>query len=167
MRIIQIKKNLRLFTCFVFILSMSDIFAQEAMPAAGGKAAGTGGSVSYSVGQLVYWTYHGTGGTVAEGIQRPYEISVVTSVGETPGINLTVSAYPNPTTDYLTLQIDEFTISDISYYLFDMQGRLLLGERISDSHTSISMGNLVPAIYFVRVVQDNREVKTFKIVKSQ
>ena len=148
-------------------LPISSTWAQEAMPAAGGNATGSGGSVSYTIGQLVYHTHNGQGGLVAEGIQKPYEISVVTSVGETPGINLFVSAYPNPTTDYLTLQIDEFTIAELSYFLFDMQGKLLLSERISDSHTSISMGNLVPAIYFVRVVQDNREVKTFKIVKSQ
>jgi hypothetical protein len=27
------------------------------------------------------------------------------------------------------------------------------------------MGDLVPAVYFVKVMQPNREIKTFKIVK--
>ena len=29
------------------------------------------------------------------------------------------------------------------------------------------MGNLVPATYFVKVMQGNKEVKTFKIIKTQ
>jgi hypothetical protein len=28
------------------------------------------------------------------------------------------------------------------------------------------MGNLVPANYFVKVIQGNKEVKTFKIIKN-
>jgi hypothetical protein len=34
-----------------------------------------------------------------------YEISVVTGIDEAKGINLSVTAYPNPTTDYLTLEV--------------------------------------------------------------
>ena len=153
--------------CLALFLPISVTWAQEAMPAAGGSASGSGGSVNYTIGQIVFHTHNGQGGLVAEGIQIPYEVSVVTSIGEFPGINLSVSAFPNPATDYLTLQINEFIHAGLSYYLFDIQGRLLISERISDSHTSIFMGDLVPAIYFVRVIQGNREVKTFKIVKSQ
>jgi hypothetical protein len=32
--------------------------------------------------------------------------------------------------------------------------------------TSIVMSNLVPATYFVKVIESNREVKTFKIIKN-
>lgn len=147
-------------------LSFGVLQAQEVIPASGGEASGNGGSASYSVGQVVYITNTGTSGLVAQGVQQPYEISVVTGIEEAKGINLTVTAYPNPATDNLTLRIDEFDISNISYQLYDMNGKLLQNEKIAGNQTSITMRNLVPATYFVKVVQGNKEVKTFKIIKQ-
>lgn len=140
--------------------------AQNTISALGGNASGSGGSASYSVGQVVYQTHTGTNGTVAQGVQQAYEISVVTDIKEAKGINLSVSAYPNPTTDYLILSIDEFEISNLSYQLYDLQGNLLQNEKITGNQTSIVMGNLVPATYFVKVIQGQREVKIFKIIKN-
>jgi ABC-type uncharacterized transport system substrate-binding protein len=92
---------------------------------------------------------------------------VVTAIEEAKGINLSVTAYPNPTTDFLTLRIDEFEISNLSYQLYDVNGKLLQSEKITGNQTSIVMSNLVLATYFVKVVQGNKEVKTFKIIKTQ
>jgi hypothetical protein len=44
------------------------IQAQDAIPVSGGEAAGSGDTVSYSVGQLVYTTNIGSG-TVTQGVQ--------------------------------------------------------------------------------------------------
>ena len=146
--------------------SLTTIMAQESVNTTGSNASGSGGSVSYSVGQVVYTTNTGTNGSVAQGVQQPFEISIVTGIEEAKGINLSVSAYPNPTTDYLTLSIGEFDISNLSYQLYDMNGKLLQNEKITGNQTSIAMGNLVPANYFVKVIQGNKEVKTFKIIKN-
>ena len=48
-----------------------------------------------------------------------------------------------------------------------MQGKLLQNEKITGNETSIVMNNLVPATYFVKVIQSKKEVKTFKIIKTQ
>jgi len=138
--------------------------AQSTNTTTGGNASGSGGSVGYSVGQVTYRTHTGTNGSVAEGVQQPYEISVVTAIEEAKGINLSVTAYPNPTADYLTLSINEFVISNLSYQLYDMNGQLLQNEKITGNQTSIVMSNLVPASYFVKVIKGNNEVKTFKII---
>ena len=47
-----------------------------------------------------------------------------------------------------------------------MNGKLLQSEKITGNQTSIVMSNLVPATYFVKVIQGNKEVKTFKIIKK-
>jgi hypothetical protein len=52
--------------------------AQQATTAAGGNATGSGGSVAYSVGQIVYTTHTGTTGSVAQGVQQTYENLKVT-----------------------------------------------------------------------------------------
>lgn len=151
---------------FLLGFGLTGIQAQESINATGGNASGTGGSVSYSVGQVAYQTHTGANGSVAEGVQQPYEISVVTGIEEAKGINLSVTAYPNPTTDYLTLRIDEFDISNLSYQLYDMNGKLLQNEKITNNQTSIVMSNLVPATYLVNVTQSNKAIKTFKIIKK-
>ena len=158
-------KKLKLIAVLLLGLGLTGLQAQTSVNATGGNATGSGGSVSYSVGQVVYQTHTGTTGSLAEGVQQPYEISVVTGLEDPIGINLSFTAYPNPTSDYLTLSIDEFEISNLSYQLYDMQGKLLKSEKIKGNQTSIAMSNLLPAIYFVKVIQGNKEVKTFKIVK--
>ena len=159
-------KRLKLSALLLLSLGLTGLQAQTSVNATGGNASGGGGSVSYSLGQVVYTTNTGTNGYVAQGVQQAFEISVVTAIEEAKGINLTVTAYPNPTTDYLTLRIGEFDISNLTYQLYDINGKLLQNEKITGNQTSIAMSNLVPAIYFVKVIQGNKEVKTFKIIKN-
>ncbi len=159
-------KNLKLSAILLLVLGLTGLQAQESINATGGDASGNGGSVSYSVGQLVYQTHTGTNGSIAEGVQQAYEISVVTAIEDAKSIKLMVSAYPNPTTDYLTLEVNEFELSNLSFQLYDMNGKLLQSEKITGNQTSIVMRSLVPATYFIQVSQENKELKTFKIIKQ-
>lgn len=164
------QKKLILSAILLSGLGLTGLQAQESINTTGGNASGSGGTVSYSVGQVMYNTHTGTNGSVAEGVQQPYEISVVIGIEEAEGINLSVTAYPNPTIDYLTLEVKEFELSTLHFQLFDMNGKLLQSEKIIGNQTSIVMSNLAPATYFLKVTvktQDfaSQEVKTFKIVK--
>lgn len=160
-------KHRKLFTSIAFLLpGLGGLHAQEAVPATGGEATGVGGSSSFTVGQAVYTTNTATNGTLTQGVQQPYEILVVAGIEENFGINLSVSAYPNPTTDYLTLEVKDFGFSTLNFQLYDLQGKLLQSEKITSNQTTIVMSNLVPATYFVKVTQNNQEVKTFKIIKN-
>ena len=159
-------KRLKISAVLLLGLGLTGLQAQESINTAGGNASGSGGSASYSVGQVAYETHTGTNGSVAEGVQQPYEISVVSAIEEATGITLSVSAYPNPTTDKLILRIDEFDLSNVSYQLYGINGKVLHNKRITSDQTSIPMGDLTPATYFLKVSQDNKEVKTFKIIKQ-
>ncbi|MCW0484140.1 T9SS type A sorting domain-containing protein [Gaoshiqia sediminis] len=159
-------KRLKLSAVLLLGLGLTALQAQESVNATGSNASGSGGSAGFSVGQVAYQINTGTNGSVAEGVQQPYEISVVTGLEEAIGINLTVSAYPNPTADYLQLIIESETLKDLRFQLYDMNGNLLQGEKITGNQTSIVMSNLVPATYFVTVIQENKEVKTFKVIKK-
>jgi hypothetical protein len=159
-------KRLKLSAVLLLGLGLTGLQAQTSVNATGGSASGSGGSVSYSVGQVVYTTNTGTSGSVAQGVQQPYEISIVMAIEEAKGINLSVTAYPNPTTDYFTLEVKDFELSNLNFQLYDTQGKLIQNENITGNQTSIVMSNLVPATYFVKVIQGNKEVKTFKIIKN-
>jgi hypothetical protein len=80
------------------------LFAQDASITTGGNAYGSGGMVSYSLGQLVYQTITSTSESITEGVQQPYEISVLTGIKESE-IFLHISAYPNPVSNYCILSM--------------------------------------------------------------
>jgi hypothetical protein len=163
MRHLQLKFGAILF----FALGLTGIQAQEVITTSGGNASVSDqGSVSWSVGQVVYTTYTGTTGSVAQGVQQSFEISVVSGIEEARDIDLFFSAYPNPATDYLILRTDNFEVSNLSYQLYDNNGKLLEREILSGNETIIDMNNFVPATYFLKVTGNNKEVKTFKIIKD-
>ncbi len=170
-------KKLKLATACLLCLGMTGLQAQESTNATGGNATGGGGSASYSVGQIVYATNNGTTGTVAEGVQQPYEISTVVGIAEANNIKLLLSAYPNPTSNYLILNIadyvktrHDFSQSKLTFELYDMQGKLLQSRKLISTETKIDMSGYVASSYFVKVIlkkQDiAQELKTFKIIKN-
>jgi len=139
--------------------------AQQATTATGGDATGSGGSVAYSVGQIVYTTHTGTTGSVAQGVQQPYEISVVLGV-ENSLIDLDISAYPNPTTHHLTLSIGNDISENLHFQLCDLSGKIIERRKISNRTEIIHMENLATGPYFLKVSNANNEVKIFKIIKN-
>ena len=155
-------KHLKISVVLAMLLVPFGLRAQVSMNAAGGNAAGDGGSVSYSVGQMVFSANAGANGSVTQGVQQPYEISVLSVAENAENVNLSV--YPNPSTDYLYLTSSD-EISGLSYHLFDMNGRLLKLGKITENQTNINMQGLVSATYFVKINQGNKTVKTFKIIK--
>lgn len=155
---------LKLSSILLLGLGLNGLQAQESINASGGIVSSAYGSVSYSVGQIVYTTNIGTNGSVAQGVQQPYEISLTTSLEKSKGI--TLSAYPNPTNDCLILEMKEFELSNLNFHLYDINGKLLQNNKISSNQTSIFMSTYAPATYFVKVIQGKREVVIFKIIKK-
>jgi hypothetical protein len=139
---------------------------QETIPATGGTATGTGGTATYTVGQLVFNVVTGTTGFIIQGVQQPFEISVVTAIANTEDITLECIVYPNPTNGIIRLVIKSFEDGKMRLLLYDMNGILLQEKKIEDSETIISMENLLPSIYFLKVLKGNLEVKVFKIIKK-
>jgi len=160
-------KNTIKILCSLLITGMisSGLQAQESVNATGGDASGSGGSASYSVGQVVYTTNTGTNGSVAQGVQQPYEISVVTQVEEAAEIQLSMLVYPNPTTETVVLNIGTMSTENMHLSMFDVNGKLLHFQEVINSETIIDMKSYSRGVYFLKVNFQNREVKTFKIIK--
>jgi hypothetical protein len=150
--------------------------AQVSVNAAGGTAKGNGSTVAYSVGQVVYTTHTASLGSVAQGVQHAYAVFPVDS-GEALSA-ISVSVFPNPTEDYLTLEVSDFNEQKLWYQLYDLQGRLLQYGMISGSQTNIDMNSLAAAVYYVKVykaggrgdrsstIEGTRDVRIFKIIKN-
>lgn len=153
---------------FVLLLafSMAGIKAQDAIPATGGAASGDGGTVSYTLGQVSYSTFTGSGGVISEGVQQPYEIYEITGVHTAPGITLQCIVFPNPVTDHVKLKIDDRPVAGLTYQLYNLQGRLLDSRQIEGPVTLIPMTHLGSETYLIRITDHKKELKVFKIVKK-
>lgn len=150
---------------FFFSICAGTARGQQTVPATGGTATGTGGSVSYTVGQTTFHVLTGTTEFIIEGVQQPFEISVLTAIDNTDDILLEYSVYPNPTTGMIWLVIGSPHPEEYSFQLFDMSGRLFRLTNITESKTEISLSNIPGSLFFLRVIRDNLEIKVFKIVK--
>jgi hypothetical protein len=142
------------------------IDAQNTMTTAGGNITGTGGTVSYSVGQIAISTLSGTNGAITQGVQQPYEISVVTAIRNTEDLNLKCLIYPNPTRGITKLVFESLDFENLKFRLFDINGVLLQDKKVESRETEISLENLSYSVYFLKVMKINQEVKVFKIVKK-
>ena len=139
--------------------------AQESANSSGGNASGSGGTVAYSIGQVFYTSNAGSSGTVDQGVQHAYEIYSV-GINET-NLNISLTAFPNPTTENLTLQISDFINEKLFYQLYDLQGKLLTSGQVTAKQTQINTSSLPSATYFINVVnQENIKVQSFKIIKN-
>ena len=161
---VTIKYLNRLFL-LLLLLSQLPTMAQEAVLSSGGNASGNGASVSYSLGQLVNETYIGTNGKLTLGVQQPFEIQVINGT-EDNKINLFVKVYPNPTTNVLTLKVDNFDFTNALIQLYDVEGKLLLSKIMTTDETLINMQSFTPALYILKITDNQKVIKSFKIIKN-
>lgn len=136
---------------------------QTAVLSTGGDVYNSNGSLSYSLGQAAYTVLTGADGSVAAGVQQPYEI--FTHAGLASNADFELLVYPNPTTDFLTLNILSKSVNGFSYHLYNSVGRLLEKNQIQGSTTKIEMQLYTPAVYFLQVFENEQGVKLFKIIK--
>ena len=156
------KRNLFVLAMMVFGLSA---YCQDNTVASGGHASGAAGNSNYTVGQaFVNYTDDGNY-NVSEGVQQPYEISVLLGLEE-KSISLNMVAFPNPVNSVLNLSMNEFKAEGMSYQLYSAQSKLIASERIVGINTEINMVDLAKGIYIVSIVGESKVVKTFKVIKN-
>ena len=138
------------------------VFSQRNTVATGGDASGSGGSVSYSVGQIDYSNYSGTNGSSNEGVQQPFEFfNPEAALDE---LDWNAELYPNPTNDQVILQLSGIPENG-EYKLFDSKGSIVLDGSITDLETIIDMRSLTPAVYHLQLSQ-NTTTTSIQIVKN-
>ena len=145
------------------LFCMGTAVAQNAVVPAGGTASGNGGSVTYTVGQIAVQTNSDGTVSISEGVQQPYEISVV-GVDDYPGITLNAVLFPNPTQGNVQLTIVNLQFEG-EVKVFDSNGKFLLSKKIEGENTALDLSPYAPATYYVNVYSGKKMLKSFKVVK--
>jgi len=160
------QKKLTLCITFLIGLGIHGLKAQESINTAGGDANGSGGSMSYSIGQIFIESQSGgADGSVSQGVQQPIEWL---TLGLEEDLLLIASAkvFPNPTTDKIQLRLELEDINNLSYQIYDINGKFLQSEEILQFTTEIQLSQLPTSVYFLKIIRNNNLLKTFRILKN-
>lgn len=158
-------KRTSIYGFFLILCTTLPFNAQKAILATGSNATGSNGSASYSVGQIDY-SNKGTNNQIMEGVQQAYEITTL-STTETVGTDQKeILLYPNPFKDFIFLDFTTNDYRNSDYELFDSSGKLVKKDKIKESKSEFNFSDIPSAMYIIRINQNGKNIKTFKIIKK-
>ena len=147
-----------------FLCSVSYINAQQAILSGENSTSSSGGSVSYAIGNIAYGVSSSVNGSIISGTQIPFEIFIVSSIKNNE-VNVDLSVFPNPDYDRLLIKVENFNNENLSFTLYNAEGKILKTEKIKESLTELNFYNIPSGIYLINIKSNNKTIKSFKIVK--
>jgi hypothetical protein len=137
-------------------------FAQNAISSTGGHFKTTGGSTSFTVGQVAYVLKKGNGSYLNEGVQQVYT-KKTTPVEELVYLK-EVQLYPNPTQETVILILSSKEDVQVRYTIMDYLGKEIKYGIILSEKSEISLRDLPSGNYFISL-KSKKEIRIFKMVK--
>jgi hypothetical protein len=151
------------------LLSTLAVSAQEVVATQGDSYSNSNGSIDFTIGEVVIDT--GTDGTndITQGFHQT-SWNFLGLEDHDPSFEATI--FPNPTSDVLNIKISAF--ENVSYKLYDSQGKLVLQDEVYAEQTAIQVSQLAPGSYSLELIfEEGNEAslslsnrKTFKLVKN-
>jgi hypothetical protein len=155
--------KIKLFIFLIFFAIAFQVSAQQSVNSSGGDATGSGGSASYSLGQVVYSSNSTATGTISQGVQQAHEIYALGIDNEKQ--DLILNLYPNPTSQFITLDINTSDLQNYSVQLTDIHGKQILEIENLQNKTEMNLNNLPTASYYLILMKGKSVIETYKIVK--
>ena len=146
----------------VFVSFGFSSFGQNALSTTGGQFKSTGGSTSFTVGQVAYVLKKGTGSYLNEGVQQVYT-KKTTPIEELVYLK-DVLVYPNPTQETFNLIISTKEDVQVRYTIMDYLGKEIRNGIILSEKSEISLRDLPAGNYFISL-KSKKENRIFKMVK--
>jgi hypothetical protein len=152
------KKQISLLFSVFTTISLS---AQEVVSSQGETYSNANGSIDFTVGEVIINT--GSNGTndLTQGFhQTNWNFLGVEDFA--PDYQATI--FPNPTQDVLNIKTSVF--ENVTYTLYDAQGKLVMRNILSAEQTPIQVSQLAPGSYSLTLNNETQNLKTFKLIKS-
>lgn len=162
----NIKMKAISFLWLVFCLAQP-AHAQQAIVTTGGDLYTTSGSVAYSVGQVAFTSPANEVGSISQGVQQPFQLSIV-GISELHWVSM-FELYPNPANQNLYLHAtgseQTMKLSAFQARIFDMLGNLVATQKLQDDVNMISVSALPTATYFIQIWQENTFIQSVSFSK--
>ena len=148
-------------------LFCSMCFGQSSMNTSGGDTFSDQGSVAYSIGQVFVQINESAEISVSEGVQQPYEISLINAVFEEGDVKVSLLAYPNPTMNDLTIELQGWQHEQASFEVYDAQGKKISSGAFNQSTLSIDARLWSSGNYYLHIYSPKGDqAASVKIIKT-
>ena len=159
-------------TAFVLfsVLSTLAVSAQEVLSTQGDSYSNASGSIDFTLGEVVIVTGTDGNNDLTQGFhQTNWNFLGVEDFAP----NYEAIIYPNPTSDVLNIRTSTF--ENVTYTLYDAQGKLVMQDILSAEQTPIQVSELAPGAYSLELIFEegskgslsSPKRKTFKLIKHQ
>jgi len=152
------KKNTIVLLSLFAAISVS---AQEVVSTQGESYSNASANINFTIGEVIINT--GTDGTndITQGFhQTNWNFLGVEDFA--PDYEATI--FPNPTQDVLNIKTSSY--ENVTYTLYDAQGKLVMQNLLSSEQTLIQVSQLAPGSYSLTLNNVQQQLKTYKLIKT-
>lgn len=137
---------------------------QEVICSAGGYFTSSAITMSWTLGETIIPSYGPTNGLIlSQGFQS---VLRTVAVEENIAPPVTVSIYPNPASDYLTITFSEPLDEEVNMVLLDAQGKLFKSQVIESLTTDyqINFQDMPSGLYLLKLTK-GKFSNVYKVIK--
>jgi hypothetical protein len=154
--------NMKRHTLVLFsLLATGSLSAQEVVSTQGDSYSNTSASIDFTIGEVIIATESDGTNDLTQGFHQT-NWNFVGLEDFAPNYEATI--FPNPTSEVLNIRTSTF--ENVTYTLYDAQGKLVLQNVLSAEQTPIQVGQLAPGSYSLILNNQTQNLKTFKLVKT-
>nr|WP_294862741.1 T9SS type A sorting domain-containing protein [uncultured Fluviicola sp.] len=151
------KNTIVLFSLFAAI----SVSAQEVVSTQGESYSNASANINFTIGEVIINT--GTDGT--KDITQGFHQTNWNFLGvEDFAPDYEVTIFPNPTQDVLNIKTSSYM--NVTYTLYDAQGKLVMQNLLSSEQTPIQVSQLASGSYSLTLNNPDQQLKTYKLIKT-
>jgi hypothetical protein len=146
---------------FISLLFTISVYSQEVISSQGETYTNSNGSIDFTLGEVVINTGTDGNNDLTQGFhQTKWNFLGV----EDFVLDYEATIFPNPTAEVLIVKSRAF--QNVTYSLYDAQGKLVIHAKLSAEQTPIQIGQFAPGGYSLNLSNEKQLLKTFKLIKS-
>ncbi len=152
----------KLFLPLILLISATALNAQEIITSGGDFFKNSSISISWTLGETITETISDGTNILTQGFQQS-KLSA-TEIFTVNSDSYLITVFPNPAENIINIKIN--TPENLQYQFLDINGKILKEATITNVNTEIKVNNLPVSLYFLKIYNNNRIIKTYKIIKQ-
>ena len=159
------KKNLKLLLLF-YLFGMGFLYlnAQSVISSAGGNFNNDKAMIQWTLGENTVETINNNDHVLTQGYNQPTIEVKALATNDKNDFNCNV--YPNPTNDYLVIDLKYKEVANTSFELLNPDGKRILQDELSQTLNYLSLKNIPAGYYLLKIHDQNQKSQIFKIIKT-
>ncbi|MDP4267870.1 MAG: T9SS type A sorting domain-containing protein [Bacteroidota bacterium] len=140
-------------------------YCQSVTSTSGGGGYSSDANLNWTIGETFINTFSASNEILTEGFYQTKLTATV--IDEITNYGFMINAFPNPTTNVVTLKIENGKPEKHTYQLYDQMGNILEQKVIMEIETLVQFKKYASGTYIIKINDaKNNNIKTIKIIKN-